>query len=101
MSDQQEPIQGPAAFLPVLLASMAGLFFLLVMLLLTGSLFFLVLLFFGFVIGVGALHWIVWGKMLTERTAGEREEEELRQRAEQIDDHIVAAPRREEHRFRR
>jgi hypothetical protein len=55
--------------------------------------------FFIYVVGVGAFigvfgffHWMVWGKVLTEQTAGEREEAELLRRASS--DSEPAAPSR-------
>ena len=32
---------------------------------------------------VGSLHWLLWGQALTQEVAGEREEEELRERLQQ------------------
>jgi hypothetical protein len=67
--------------LPVLLGTVGGFFFLLVLILLTGGFFFYLVLCAGLVGGLAALHWFVWGKLLTDLTAGEREEMELLARA--------------------
>jgi hypothetical protein len=74
-------------FLTFLLAGTAGLFFLSFMVLIMGRFF----VFFGLVVGgivlMGWLHYALWGKLLTDRTAGEREEHQLleRMREEEID----------------
>jgi hypothetical protein len=77
----QEPTPGRSTFLPVLLGSMGGFFFLLVLILITGGFFFYLVMAVAGVISLACFHWIVWGKLLTEMTAGEREEEELLGRA--------------------
>jgi hypothetical protein len=101
MSEQQEPNRGLASFLAVILTGMAAFFFLLVLLLLTGGLFFSLVLFFVFMAGLVTFHWVVWGKVLTELTAGEREEDELQKRAEGLHERASTPPAREEYRFRR
>jgi ABC-type bacteriocin/lantibiotic exporter with double-glycine peptidase domain len=63
------------------LTSMAVLFFLLLVVLIGGS---YIVLLLAIVLGIaafGALHYVLWGRLLSEQTAGEREEEQLRQRA--------------------
>jgi hypothetical protein len=81
MSAQQEPSNRRASFLPVMLGSVAGVFFLLVLVLVTGGFFLYIMAFFAAVASLACFHWLVWGKLLTEWTAGEREEEELLERA--------------------
>ena len=34
------------------------------------------------IVGFGAIHYFLWGRLMLQQTAGEREEDELRQRAE-------------------
>jgi hypothetical protein len=81
MSDPQDPTTRRSHFLPILLASMGLFFFLLVLVLLTGGFFFYIVLCVTVAFAVGSLHWLLWGKLLTDLTAGEREEEQLLQRA--------------------
>jgi hypothetical protein len=65
-----------------LVGSIAG-FFLFVMVLLTGGWFLYVLLVAAIVAAFIMFHWMMWGKYLTEQTAGEKEELAMR---EQVDD---------------
>jgi hypothetical protein len=81
MSAHPPSSSGRSVFLPVLLATIGGFFFLLVLILLTGGFFFYLVLCAGLVGGLATLHWLVWGKLLTDLTAGEREEHELFERA--------------------
>jgi hypothetical protein len=63
------------------LTSMAAAFFLLVLIVVTwGYLIFLVAI-VGAMVVFGGLHYLMWGRLLVEQTAGESEEERLRQRA--------------------
>jgi sugar phosphate permease len=34
----------------------------------------------------GAIHYLLWGRLMLQKTAGDREEEELRRRVEEMDD---------------
>ncbi len=68
-------------FLSVFLAGLAALSFLAVLVLIS-SLFLYVLLVAVAMFLVGMLHYLLWGKMLSDEVAGEREEEQLRQRAQ-------------------
>jgi hypothetical protein len=77
MSIPEDPTSRRATFLPMLLASVGGFFFLLVLILLTGGWFFYVVLAVMGFISLACFHWLVWGKLLTQLTAGEREEAEL------------------------
>jgi hypothetical protein len=81
MSEQHDPTARRSHFLPILLASMGLFFFLLVMVLLTGGFVFYIVLCVMAAVSFGSLHWLLWGKLLTDLTAGEREEERLLQRA--------------------
>jgi hypothetical protein len=81
MSEQQDPVSRGVSFLPVLLAGIASLFILLVLILLTGGFVFWIVLCVASAAGLASLHWILWGRLLTQLTAGEREEEQLLERA--------------------
>jgi hypothetical protein len=65
----------------VFLTTMAAAFFVLLLLLITGSYFIYLVGILSVIGGFGALHYLLWGRLLTQETAGEREEEQLRQRA--------------------
>jgi membrane protein implicated in regulation of membrane protease activity len=68
--------------LTVILTAIVGLFCLGFLILLSGGYFlWLVLILMGSIAYFG-LHYLLWGKMMTDAVAGEREEEELRRRAE-------------------
>jgi hypothetical protein len=56
-------------------------FFLLVLIFISGGFFFYVLLITLGLFGVALFHYVVWGRAMTQEVAGEREEEQLRQRA--------------------
>jgi hypothetical protein len=64
-----------------MLATIGAFFFLLVLILLTGGFVFYLVLCAGITIGLAMFHWFVWGKLLTDLTAGEREEQQLLDRA--------------------
>ncbi len=81
MNEQREPNPQRASFLSVMLAGMAGLFFLLVLILLTGGFVFWIVLCVACAVGLGTLHWLLWGRLMTQLTAGEREEHQLLERA--------------------
>jgi hypothetical protein len=70
----------------VILTGMTVMFFLLLLLLITGGYFIYLA---GTLIAIGAFgafHYFLWGRLLTQETASEREEEQLRQRALGDDD---------------
>jgi hypothetical protein len=69
-----------STFLTVALAGIVGMFFLGFMILITGGFFVHVALILGVVGVMSGLHYLVWGKLLTDRTAGEREEHQLLER---------------------
>ena len=72
--------------LTVLLAGIVGIFGLGFLILISGGYFlWLVLVLAGSITFFG-LHYLLWGKLMTDATAGEREEEVLRQRAEMRDE---------------
>jgi hypothetical protein len=78
------------AFLYVFLAGLVIFFSLLVLILISGGIFLYVLLIALAVAAVGLFHYVVWGRALSEEVAGEREEEQLRQRAEAADEWPVS-----------
>jgi hypothetical protein len=76
------PRQRRETFLSFFLALFFGCGFLLFMIVVTGG-FFLYVIIAVVVIGiVGYLHYLLWGHALTQEVAGEREEEEARERWE-------------------
>ena len=83
MSEPNDPVESRATFLPLLLGSLGmGLFFL-VLILITGGFFFYVGLSVGGLVLLGLFHYALWGKSLSEKVAGEREEMDLLERAEE------------------
>lgn len=78
MSDPQEQ---RATLLPYMLGAIGLMFFLTFLVVITGGFFFWVALITGSFAMMGWLHYVLWGKALMERTAGEREEMELLERA--------------------
>jgi hypothetical protein len=81
MSAQQDSGSSRATFLPVALAGIVLLFFLLMLILITGGFIFWCVLCAAVATAVITMHWLVWGRLLTQLTAGEREEEQLLERA--------------------
>jgi hypothetical protein len=83
MNDPNDPVQRRATFLPMFLAVAGGGFACLLLVLLTGGFFF----YFGLVVlgltGLGLFHYMVWGRAMSEQTAGEREEMELLEKAKE------------------
>jgi fatty acid desaturase len=70
------------AFLSLFLTLLALGFGLLVLIFISGGFFLWVVLFAGGIFLFGMFHYILWGRAFSDETAGEREEEQLRQRAE-------------------
>ncbi len=68
--------------LSVILAGMLGMFVLFMLILITGGTIVYVLPVMGGVALLMGVHYLWWGKTMNEETAGEREEEQLRQQAE-------------------
>lgn len=56
-------------------------FFLIVLILISGGFFLYVVLFGGAILSVALMHYVLWGRAFSDSVAGEREEEQLRQRA--------------------
>ena len=77
--------QNRQTFLTVFLTVLALLFFLVVLIFISGGFFLYVVLFAGAILMISLLHWFLWGRSFSEQVAGEREEEQLRQRAQAED----------------
>jgi hypothetical protein len=81
MDPEQDGRLRRQTFLSIILTLLAAAFFLLVLILISGGFFFYVL---EVALGVAAfigLHYLLWGRALSMQVAGEREEEQLRERA--------------------
>jgi fatty acid desaturase len=68
-------------FLTVFLALLLGVFALLVLILVSGGFFLYVIYLALAVAGLALIHYVLWGRAMSRSVAGEREEEQLRQRA--------------------
>ena len=68
-------------FLTVFLALLLGTFALLVLILVSGGIFLYVIYLALAIAGIALIHYVLWGRALSREVAGEREEEQLRQRA--------------------
>lgn len=73
------------AFLSIFLTVLALGAGLLILILISGGFFLWVVLFGGGIVMLGMLHYLLWGRAFLIETAGEREEEQLRQRAADIE----------------
>jgi hypothetical protein len=73
------------ALLSVFLTFMALVFFLIVLIFISGGFFLYVMLFGGAILMVAMMHYVLWGRAFSEEVAGEREEEQLRQRAAEVE----------------
>jgi len=80
-----QPQQQRHAFLSILLTVLALGFILLALIFISGGFFLYVVLFFGVILMVALLHYVLWGRAFSAEVAGEREEEQLRQRATEIE----------------
>jgi len=74
------------SFLTIFLAVLGSGAFLLFLVLLTGGFFLWVILGVALIILFALFHYLMWGRSLMRNTAGEREEEQLRARAEAEED---------------
>jgi fatty acid desaturase len=82
MTHQYSPHQQHRhAFLSVFLTILGLGLALLVLILISGGFFLWVVLFGGGILLLGLFHYVLWGKLFSDAVAGEREEEQLRQRA--------------------
>jgi hypothetical protein len=88
--------QARQTFLTIFLTGLLGVFCLLVLILISGGFFFYVLLVGLGMTAAGLLHYLAWGRAFSEEVAGEREEEQLRERAQ-----AEEWPLPERHTFRR
>jgi fatty acid desaturase len=68
--------------LTLFLAIAGAIGFLLFLTLVTGGFFLWVMIGLGVIAFVGALHYLLWGKLFDDQVAGEREEMEVHDRAE-------------------
>lgn len=73
------------AFLSLFLTILALGFSLLVLILISGGFFLYVVLFGGGILMLGLFHYVLWGRAFSDAVAGEREEEQLRQRAAEVE----------------
>src|SRR5579872_684166 len=80
------PQQQRHAFLSVLFTVLALGFFVFVLIFISGGFFLWVILLAGSILGVGLLHYLLWGRAFSASVAGEREEEQLRQRAAALEE---------------
>jgi hypothetical protein len=80
--DPEQHARRRETLLTIFFAALAGGGFLLFLILVTGGFFLYVLLVGGLVAAFGGLHYLLWGRGLSEQTAGEREEAEVRARME-------------------
>lgn len=69
-----------SAMLTAFLGASVAVFALGFLILITGGLFLHVALICGVIGGLAAVHYLLWGKLLSNRTAGEREEHLLLER---------------------
>ncbi len=74
-----------ASFLPLMLGAAFVLFSVTFLILITGGLFLYVALIAAGLAALGGLHYLLWGKLLSDHTAREREEAELLERAKAKD----------------
>ncbi len=81
MSEPHDPAPRRPTFVPLLLGVLGACFLFVVLIFLTGGLFFYVGLSVGGLVLLGMVHYVVWGKALSDEVAGEREEMELLERA--------------------
>ena len=73
------------AMLTVFLTVLAVMFIGLVLIVISNGLILAVALLGGGMFLLGMFHYVLWGRALSEQTAGEREEEQLRQRAAEME----------------
>jgi hypothetical protein len=73
-------------YLGMMLTVLALGFFVLVLIFISGGFFLYVVEITAGIFLVSLVHWAVWGRALSQSVAGEREEEQLRQRAAEPED---------------
>jgi hypothetical protein len=74
------PDSGRATFLGMFLAFVSTGFFFLVLILITGGFFFYVALVGGVLVALGFLHYLLWGRLLSQELSEQIGEEELERR---------------------
>ena len=94
--EETEHQRNREAFLAIMLSGLALGGFLFFLVLITGGFFIWVYLIVGGIAALGFINYALWGRSMTENTAGEREEEELRARLEE-DAWSDADPRQPRH----
>jgi membrane protein implicated in regulation of membrane protease activity len=81
MYANEQPPRNRGSALGMMLTVLAVGFFLLVLILISGGFFLYVVQIAAGVCLVTLFHYVLWGRTLSQSVAGEREEEQLRQRA--------------------
>jgi hypothetical protein len=76
-------------FLTIFLTLLAASAILFCLILVTGGFFLWVLVGLAFIAVAGAFHYFLWGKLFSDRVAGEREE--ISPRAEEEDEEVLSA----------
>jgi hypothetical protein len=79
--EPNEPREARSRFLSVMLTVMTVGFFLMVLMILTGGLVLYLLAVVAGLTGLVLVHYLLWGRAMTEEMAGEIEEEQLRDQA--------------------
>jgi hypothetical protein len=87
------PPNARETYLTLMLATMGAAFVLFMLIVITGGLVIYLLAVVAGLAAFAGLHYLLWGRMLSERTAGEREEEQLREQAK-ADGWPLPEPRR-------
>jgi hypothetical protein len=80
------------SFLALLLTALFGGGFLLFLILVSGGFFFYVLCAAAAVMALGFLHYALWGQAFSRQVEGEREEEALREREQEMIDSPPPGP---------
>jgi hypothetical protein len=94
--EQSSPQQDRERLLTGVLSVLLGSFFLLTLIIITGGFVLYVLLVGGGMALFAWLHYGLWGRLLDEQVAGEREEQQLREQAH-ADDWPIPEPRQRQH----
>jgi hypothetical protein len=84
--DDLRPPRNRGSHLGMMLTVLALGFFVLVLIFISGGFFLYVVQITAGIFLVSLFHWAVWGRAMSQAVAGEREEEQLRQRAEADDE---------------
>ena len=94
MDPPDTPEKGRESAVAFMLATLMLGFFALVLIVVTGGLVIYLLAVVAGLAAFAALHYFLWGRSLAQATAGEREEEELREQARADGWELPAARRR-------